>query len=277
MEEERAPESPSQAAPGRAAPVGGGPDAGEAARPSDEAAPPEAAPAGPRPTAMRATEDESAKGGAGSEDDAAEDGDGDEDGNGADEAAAGARPARKKTKRAFSPVPPERLVGAVEAMLLAAGDVLTPERLRELLALPSVIPVREAVEEVERRFRAADLAVEIRELAGGWRVTTRPEYAEYVARLRRRGASDRLSPSLLETLSIVAYRQPVPRVEVERIRGVASGDALRALLDRRLLKVVGRSDQPGRPLLYGTTRRFLEVFGLSSLSDLPAKGDLRGL
>ena len=90
-------------------------------------------------------------------------------------------------------------------------------------------------------------------------------------------AFDRLSRGLLETLSIVAYRQPVARPEIERIRGVQAGDALRALLDRRLLKVVGRSDQPGHPLLYGTTKRFLTVFGLNDLKDLPSAKDLARL
>ena len=118
------------------------------------------------------------------------------------------------------------------------------------------------------------MAVELQALAGGHRVATRPEYGEYVRRLFRRASADRLSQTLLETLSIVAYRQPVARAEVERIRGVQCGDALRSLLDRRLVKVAGRSDQPGRPLLYATTSRFLEVFGLAGLEDLPNAKDL---
>ena len=158
-----------------------------------------------------------------------------------------------------------------------SGDVLSLERLRDLLGLGSVIHVREALERIQARWQEAGLAVEIQGLAGGHRVTTRPEFAEYVQRLARRPAADRLSTSLLETLSIVAYRQPVARVEVERIRGVQAGEALRNLLERRLIKVVGRSDEPGRPLLYGTTRRFLEVFGLGSLKDLPKKGELKAL
>lgn len=188
-------------------------------------------------------------------------------------------PKKKPEKKPapFSPVPPERLEGAVEALLLVSGDVCTVERLRDLLGLSSVIHVREALERIQERWKEAGLAVEIQPLAGGYRVTTRPEFAEYVQRLARRPAADRLSPSLLETLSIVAYRQPVARVEVERIRGVQAGEALRNLLERRLLKVTGRSEQPGRPLLYGTTRRFLEVFGLGSLKDLPKKGDLKSL
>ena len=194
-----------------------------------------------------------------------------------DDAEATEKPKRRRPPRDLPPVPPDRLEGAVEALLLAVGDVLTLERMRDLLGLTSVIHVREALDSITARWTEAGLAVELQEVAGGVRVTTRPEYAEYVRRLSRRPEVDKLSPSLMETLSIVAYRQPAPRVEVERIRGVQCGEGLRSLLERRLIKVVGRSDQPGRPLLYGTTRRFLEVFGLKSIKDLPKKGDLKRL
>jgi segregation and condensation protein B len=184
---------------------------------------------------------------------------------------------RAKAEERPTPPPPERLEGAVEAMLLAAGETLTVERLRDLLGLPSAVHVREAVAAAKQRWAQAGLSVEIQDVGGGHRVATRPEYAEYVRRLWKRPASDRLSPALLETLSIVAYKQPVARAEVERIRGVQCGEALRGLLDRRLLKVAGRSDQPGRPLLYATTTRFLEVFGLARLEDLPDAKDFARL
>ena len=151
------------------------------------------------------------------------------------------------------------------------------DRLRDVLGLASVIPVRESIAAIQARWEEAELAVEIEEVAGGVRVVTRPEYAEYVGRMRRRPAQDKLSRSLLETLSIVAYKQPVPRAEVERIRGVQAGEALRGLLERRLLRVVGRSEQPGRPLLYGTTQRFLTAFGLKDLKELPSAKDLKRL
>jgi segregation and condensation protein B len=195
-------------------------------------------------------------------------------------AAAGSEPgAPAKERRAKADPPPtpppaDRLEGAIEACLLAAGEALSAERLRDLLGLPSAVHVKEAVAAIRARWEGARLPVELQEVAGGHRVVTRPEYAEYVGRLSRKGGADRLSKTLLETLSIVAYRQPVARAEVERIRGVQSGDALRGLLDRRLVKVSGRSDQPGRPLLYATTTRFLEVFGLASLADLPNAKDL---
>jgi segregation and condensation protein B len=168
-------------------------------------------------------------------------------------------------------------VGAVEALLLAAGDVLTPERMRDILGLASAIHVREAVEQVRERWLKAGVSVELQDVAGGVRVVTRPEFAEYVRRMQRHVAEGKLSQGLLETLSIVAYRQPVARPEIERIRGVQVGDALRTLLERHLIKVTGRSDQPGRPMLYGTTKRFLTSFGLNDVKDLPSAKDLARL
>jgi segregation and condensation protein B len=187
------------------------------------------------------------------------------------------RKAEKPEPQRLPPPPEDRLDGSVEALLLVAGDVMKIGRLRDLLGLQSKVHVAEAVERIRARWAEVGLAVELEEVAGGVRVVTRPEYAEYVGRLGRRPQSDKLSKSLLETLSIVAYKQPVGRAEVERIRGVQAGEALRGLLERRLVKVVGRSDQPGRPMLYGTTDRFLTVFGLKSLKDLPKDGDLKRL
>lgn len=183
----------------------------------------------------------------------------------------------KRSKAVGPPPPPERLIGAVESLLLAAGEVLTTARLRDVLGLPSQIQIREALDQIRARWHAAGLSIEIQEVAGGVRVVTRPEYAEYVRRMQRHVNEGRLSQGQLETLSIVAYRQPVARPEIERIRGVQVGETLRALLDKRLIKVVGRSDQPGRPLLYGTTSRFLTAFGLNDVKDLPSAKDLARL
>jgi segregation and condensation protein B len=114
----------------------------------------------------------------------------------------------------------------------------------------------------------------IEEIGGGFRLYTRPEYAPWVSRLKRREKEFRLSPAALETLAIVAYRQPVLRAEVEKIRGVDVGGALKTLIDRGLVKVVGRAEEPGSPLLYGTTKRFLESFGLKDLGQLPRGNEL---
>ncbi len=187
------------------------------------------------------------------------------------------KPEKAKKKPDWPPPPPERLEGAIEAVLLVSGDVVKLGRLRDLLGLASVVPLREAIAAIQTRWSEAGLAMELEEVAGGVRVVTRPEYAEYVGRLSRRPATDKLSRTQLETLCIVAYKQPVGRAEVENIRGVQSGDPLRALLERRLVKVVGRSEQPGRPLLYGTTQSFLTAFGLKDLKDLPSPQDLKRL
>jgi segregation and condensation protein B len=112
-------------------------------------------------------------------------------------------------------------------------------------------------------------------VAGGFRIFTRPEYSPWVARLRKQEKEFRLSPAALETLAIVAYRQPVLRADVEKIRGVDVGGALRTLVDRGLVKVVGRAEEPGHPLLYGTTKRFLETFGLKNLGELPRAKELK--
>lgn len=288
MSKRRKPSTPAAAEPQGAAPGDapstGPADAAPTAAPPVEA-PPEASAAAPAQTPTGAPAEASAEPASNpdeSEPVAADAPDGGEAGPeaGAEpgaEPAEAARPRRRKGAE-FVPPPPERLDGAVEAMLLASGDVLTAERLRDLLGLASAVHVREALERVRARWAAAGLAVELQDVAGGVRVVTRPEFAEYVRRLARLSAQDpRLSQGQLETLSIVAYRQPVARPEVERIRGVQVGDALRALLERRLIKVVGRSDQPGRPLLYGTTTRFLTAFGLNDVKDLPTGKDLARL
>ncbi len=187
---------------------------------------------------------------------------------------------KRKAAKEKPPKPPapELLEGAVESLLLATGDVIRLSRLRDVLGLPSVAPVKEALEAIESRWQKANVAVQLEFVGGGVRAVTRPEFAEFVARLSKRPArSDSLTKTQLETLSIVAYKQPVPRAEVERIRGVQCGESLRALLERQLIKVVGRSDQPGRPMLYGTTRRFLTSFGLFDLKDLPSAADLKRL
>lgn len=188
-----------------------------------------------------------------------------------------AQAADAREEPAGPPPPPERLEGAIEALLLVSGDVMRLGRIRDVLGMASVVPIRDALDGIRRRWQAAGLALELEEVAGGVRAVTRPEYAEYVGRLGRRPAADKLSRTLIETLCIVAYKQPVGRAEVERIRGVQSGDPLRGLLERRLVKVVGRSDLPGRPLLYGTTQAFLTAFGLNDLKDLPSAKDLSRL
>lgn len=168
---------------------------------------------------------------------------------------------------------PETLVRAVEALLFASPEPLPLPRLEEVFAPDGVEPdrVRDALEKL--RTRCAGRGVELREVAGGYQLRTRPELAPWLARIEAPRAV-RFSRPALETLAIVAYRQPVTRAELEEVRGVDCGGVLKSLLDRGLARILGKKDVPGRPLLYGTTRKFLEAFGLSSLGELPSLKDI---
>jgi segregation and condensation protein B len=163
----------------------------------------------------------------------------------------------------------------IEALLLAAGVPLSVDRLKSLTGLDDSREIQAIVEGLRIEYQESGRAFTVEEVGGGFRLLTLPEYAPWLDRLKKREAKARLTPAVLETLAIVAYRQPVLRADVEKIRGVDVGGALRSLVDRGLVKVVGRAEEPGSPMLYGTTRRFLTVFGLKSLTDLPKAKDLR--
>ena len=118
-------------------------------------------------------------------------------------------------------------------------------------------------------YEADGSAFRVEEIAGGFQLLTRPEYHPWLVRLRQTGHDLRLSPAALETLAVVAYKQPITRAEVEQVRGVQCGDLIRVLMEKGLVRVAGRHDSLGRPQLYATTRQFLQAFGLKSLRDLP--------
>jgi len=134
--------------------------------------------------------------------------------------------------------------------------------------------VRAALDELQRRYAGEDHGVELVQIAQGWQFLTRREYAETIERAQFALRTRRLSPAALETLAIVAYRQPVGRLEVEEIRGVDSGAVLDKLLERGLVEIVSRGEGLGRPLLYGTTPQFLEILGLRDLDELPRLDEL---
>ena len=161
------------------------------------------------------------------------------------------------------------LLTQLEAMLFVADEPLSIKRLAEILG-EEAAAVGEALEELRSRFSGERSGVHLVEIAGGWRLLTNPDCADAIAELRGSRKKDRLSPAALETLAIVAYKQPASRAEIERIRGVGVGSILRHLLELGLVKVVGREEELGRALLYGTTREFLDRFGLKSVKDLPA-------
>jgi segregation and condensation protein B len=133
----------------------------------------------------------------------------------------------------------------------------------------------DAVRELNEIYDQRQAAYRIEERAGGYQILTLPQYAQYVQRLMRKKDEGRLTPASLETLAIIAYKQPILRVGVEAIRGVACGEVIRSLMEHNLVKIVGRAEEIGRPMLYGTTRYFLEVFGLANLKDLPKTDQLK--
>lgn len=170
-------------------------------------------------------------------------------------------------------VDPAEFVRPAAALLFASPEALTTRRLADLLGTKPRVAAATLVT-LGERLEVSDLPFVLREVSGGWRLFTDPAMSEVVQRLDSSRRTEKISPAGLETLSIIAYRQPVTKAEIEAIRGVQAGPMLRTLVDRGLVKVTGRADQPGSPLLYGTTADFLDRFGLASLDDLPRDGEL---
>ena len=167
--------------------------------------------------------------------------------------------------------PPGRIL---EALLFAADEPLSARRIAALIEGATEGSVRDLVRDLNADYLREDRAFHVQEVAGGYRLVTRPEFAGWVADLRSSDSAPRLSQAALETLSIVAYKQPVTRAELESIRGVAVEGVLKTLVDRELVRITGREEGMGRPLLYGTTPHFLEYFGLPSLDALPRPDEL---
>lgn len=194
-----------------------------------------------------------------------------------------AAPAPGRKLRA--PVDPAHFAPTIEAVLLSTDKPLPILRLAAALGLvdeeadstPSESSeiIREAIAGLNAQYESTSRSFRIELVAGGYRVMTRPEFAEAVARLHRTKIDGKLSRAALETLAIIAYRQPMTRADLESIRGVACGEVLRSLMERRLVTITGRAEELGRPMLYGTTRQFLEAFGLATLKDLPTLAELK--
>jgi len=173
-------------------------------------------------------------------------------------------------------MPPLNLPSALEALLFSADHPLPLSLLAESLDSPPEAVI-EAVRALERAYAERGAGVQLREIAGGWLLVTAPEHSEWVARLLRGKKKMRLSRAALETMAIIAYKQPVTKTEVEAIRGVDSTGVMATLLERNLVTIRGRSKVVGRPLLYGTTPEFLDYFGLNDLSELPRPEELKAL
>lgn len=163
-------------------------------------------------------------------------------------------------------------LGELEALLFSTHHPLTAGRLAELVEVESTKPVRQAIRDLNQQYETGQRSFRIEQVAGGYQMLTLPAFAGVIKRHQLKEADAKLTKAALETLAIIAYKQPILRADVEAIRGVACGETIRSLMEKHLVKIAGRADVPGRPILYGTTKRFLEVFGLNALKDLP-KGD----
>ncbi|MFG0259177.1 MAG: SMC-Scp complex subunit ScpB [Phycisphaerales bacterium JB041] len=182
----------------------------------------------------------------------------------------------------------ESLGPPVEAVLLTADRAIAPERLAAAVGLVAddsvagakgskpgsvsaelLAVLQETVDELNAQYASTGRVFRIERVAGGYRLMTLPDYARFIAAFHQQRTQQRLSKAGLETLAIIAYRQPVTRADVEGIRGVACGEVLKTLMDHRLVTIQGRAEELGRPILYGTTKQFLDTFGLGSVEDLP--------
>jgi segregation and condensation protein B len=158
----------------------------------------------------------------------------------------------------------------VEALLIASPEPLTEKRYQACMGEGETgLPLAELIEVLNREYAKSERAFFIKEVAGGYQLVSHAQYETYIKGLFSKAGKLRLSQAALETLAIVAYRQPVTRTDIESIRGVSSDSSLRTLLDRKLLEIRGREDAPGRALLYRTSTEFLQYFGLNSVKDLP--------
>ena len=168
------------------------------------------------------------------------------------------------------------LPAIIESIVFTAEAPLSIDRLCEILTEFERDEIRAALRELAAGFERRSGGIELVEVAGGWQFRTRPDFQQYVLRHVKTKIA-KFSQSSLETLAIVAYRQPITRVEVEHLRGVDCGGILKSLLEKRLIRILGKKDIPGRPLIYGTSKEFLEVFGLKDLKSLPTLKEIQAL
>ncbi len=164
----------------------------------------------------------------------------------------------------------------VEALLLVSEVPLAVDKIKSILEIKDREAIQNILVGLAEEYEAQDRGFFLNEVAGGYQLRTRPEYRHWVGRLRQMRPA-RLSRAAMETLAIVAYKQPVLRSDVEHLRGVDCGGVMRNLLERGLVRALGRKDLPGRPIVYGTTKRFLEFFDLKDLKELPTLKDLEEL
>jgi len=170
-----------------------------------------------------------------------------------------------------------QLKSAIEALLFVSGNPLSLDRLKCLFESAAPEQIETQIQALRQEYDERGAGIMLAEVAGGYQLATRPENVSWIRKFSSVKVSTKLSKAALETLAIVAYKQPITRTEVEAIRGVNIGGILRNLMERRLVKIVGKKDVPGRPMMYGTTPEFLQYFGLKDLSGLPTLKEFREL
>jgi segregation and condensation protein B len=171
----------------------------------------------------------------------------------------------------------QELKSAIEAVLFIAGNPLSVDRLKNLFEEATQEQIEAQLAALRHDYDDHSAGIMLAEIAGGYQLATRPEFAVWLRKFRTAKVSSKLSKPALETLAIVAYKQPITRTEAEAIRGVNIGGIMRNLMERRLVKIVGKKDVPGKPMLYGTTPEFLQYFGLKDLSALPTLKEFQEL
>ncbi len=171
----------------------------------------------------------------------------------------------------------QQLKSAIEALLFVSGIPLSADRLKGVFEEATVDEIEAQLQTLRQEYDGRSAGIMLAEVAGGYQFATRPENAAWIRKFKSVKVSAKLSKAALETLAIVAYKQPVTRSEVEAIRGVNIGGIMRNLMERRLVKIVGKKDVPGKPMLYGTTLEFLQYFGLKDLSALPTLKEFQEL
>ncbi|WP_437201368.1 SMC-Scp complex subunit ScpB [Planctomicrobium sp. SH664] len=185
------------------------------------------------------------------------------------------RTASKRIEAADSAFSRSPKLARLEAALFVADGAMTAKRLAQVATLEDAREASQLVEQLNAAYDAEHSAFRIEKVAAGFQLLTRPQLASWLDRVHQRQSQLKLSPPMLETLSIIAYRQPCTRADVEAVRGVQAAEIIKQLLERNLIRVTGEDDSLGRPYLYGTTRQFLEMFGLSSLDELPMSERMR--
>jgi segregation and condensation protein B len=170
--------------------------------------------------------------------------------------------------------PPPTIESVIEAVLFASDEPLSEDRLADIVGITPK-QIRENVKNLNDKYQQNNNAFRIEQIAGGYQMQTLACFSLWLKKLIRVRSDNKLTPATLETLAIIAYKQPIIRADIESIRGVAVGDIVRNLMEKGLVRITGRAEVLGRPMLYGTTKKFLEIFGLNSLKDLPKVEELK--